>query len=295
MGILNFGSINWDKVYHVDHFPQPGETLAARSVEIGLGGKGLNHAIAIHRAGGKVRHLGAISSGDTEMRRRIEATGISSTDVIGIGGIETGSAQIFVDQTGENCIVLDPGANHQVPDDVVRHAINALEPGGDWLLMQNETNGLELAAQTARSKGIRVAMAAAPFDADAIIPLLPNIDFLAVNEVEFAQLEKAIGGRDALPRDSWLFVSHGSAGAELTVGADKISADAFKVDPVDTTGAGDTAFGALLGRIDLGDSPKEALAYAMAAGALQVTRHGAAEVIPTEAEVRAFLSESNAV
>lgn len=291
MTILNIGSINWDRVFYVSRFPAAGETLTASRVEIGLGGKGLNHSVAIHRSGGRVMHLGAIGRDDSEMRARISALGLPGDSIMEVDGFHTGSALILVDVHGENQIVLDPGANRRIPIDVVTSAIDRLVPGRDWLLMQNETNGLVEASAHARSRNVRVALAAAPFETASIVPVLANLDLLAVNAVEYDQLCREIGDPSALPAGLSLFVTRGSGGAELRADGTTLQAPAPRVRPVDTTGAGDTAFGAFLARLDLGETQAQSLNFAMAAAAIQVTRPGAAVAIPAEAEVLRFMNE----
>lgn len=291
MAILNIGSINWDRVYNVDHFPQPGETLSSLSSSVGLGGKGLNQSIAILRSGGDVRHLGAVGAGDASVRNALAAEGLSLDLVEGIDGCETGSALILVDRTGENLIVLDPGANHRIPERLVREAVEGMARPG-WALFQNETNILASGVRIARKAGLRVAVAAAPFDAAAVLPVLDQIDLLAVNEIEFHQLSEAAGGDANLPEALALLITLGADGAEYRAAGETARVDAFRVEVVDTTGAGDTVLGAFLARFDLGASVEEALRYAMAAGALQVTRPGAAPAIPTVAEVEAFLTQA---
>lgn len=285
MTILNIGSINRDRVFHVHHFPARGETLTASRVKVGLGGKGLNHSVAIHRTGGKVRHLGAIGHNDEEIRSRIAAFGLSLDAIVEVEHHFTGSAQILVDETGENQIVLDPGAKRQIPLDAITSAIDNLVPERDWLLMQNESNGLVAATTRAKFRNIRVALAAAPFEAGRILSVLANLDLLAVNAVEFEQLCQALGGPHALLSELTLFVSRGADGAELRAPGTAYHAPSMRVPPVDTTGAGESAFGAFLARLDLGEVPQQALAFAMVAGGLQVTRPGAAQVIPHEAEI----------
>ncbi len=291
MTILNIGSINWDRVYYVHRFPVAGETLTASRAEVGLGGKGLNHSVAVHRSGGRVIHLGAIGRDDSEMRARIAAFGLATDRIIGIGDVQTGSALIVVDGNGENQIVLDPGANRRIPLESMTAAIDQLVPGRDWLLMQNETNGLAEAAAHAKSRNIRVALAAAPFEAASVLPVLEKLDLLAVNAIEYDQLCRELGGPSALPAALSLFVTRGSQGAELRSKGTTLKAPAPLVAPVDTTGAGDTAFGALLARLDIGEPQEQSLSFAMAAAALQVTRAGAAVAVPEEAEVLSFLRE----
>ncbi|RYG89150.1 ribokinase [Loktanella sp. IMCC34160] len=294
MTILNIGSINRDRVFRVAHFPLPGETLVASAVQVGLGGKGLNHSVAIHRSGGRVRHLGAIGHGDTDMRARISDLGISEDAIVEVEGAETGSALILVDVAGENQIVIDPGANRCIPSHVIEKEIGALRPSADWIFLQNETNGLSEAITLAKAAQIRVALAAAPFEADVVLPLLGDLDLLAVNAIEYAQLCAAIGGADKLPEGLRMFISHGAQGAEFRSPEITCSAPALPVTPVDTTGAGDTAFGAFLARLDLGERPELALRFSMAAGAIQVTRSGAATAIPFEREVKRLLATLSA-
>lgn len=283
MTILNIGSINWDRVYRVEHFPEPGETLSAIGASIGLGGKGLNQSIAIHRAGGRVCHVGAIGKGDTQMREAIAGFGLDTDAIIEIPDCQTGSALITVDGTGENQIILDPGANARLPRDHCQRMIERLAPG-DRVLLQNETNILGEAAELAHGRGVPVVLAAAPFDAERILPLLPWIDLLSVNEIEYAQLRDAGGD---LPSTLSLLVTYGAEGAVYLSPDGRIEAPAHRVRPVDTTGAGDTTLGSFLARLDAGDDPASALRYAMAAAALQVGRRGAATAIPTMDEVYA--------
>ena len=288
MTILNIGSINRDRIYVVDHFPKPGETLAARSAAVGLGGKGLNQSIAIHKAGGSVLHVGAIGEGDTRMRDEIQHFGLDTSGIAEIQGCMTGSALIVVDANGENQIVLDPGANTRLSVDQCLNMIAQMTVG-DSLLLQNETNILEEVCAFAQGRGIRVVVAAAPFDADRILPVLPNIDLLAVNEIEFSQLCDT--GID-LPSEISVLVTKGPQGASFIMPNAAIHRPAFCARTVDTTGAGDTTLGSFLARLDDGCEPETALSYAMAAAALQVGRQGAASAIPNESEVLELLGES---
>ncbi|PYE82371.1 ribokinase [Pseudoroseicyclus aestuarii] len=287
MTVLNIGSINWDRVYSVPRFPQPGETLAATSASVGLGGKGLNQSVAIARSGGQVRHLGAIGAGDEAMLEALRAQGLALEEIAQVTGALTGSATIFVDAEAENLIVLDPGANARIEEAAVAQALTRMAKG-DWALLQNETNMLGRGAALAREAGLRVALAAAPFDAEAVLPLLDRIDLLAVNEIELAQLQEAGG---TLPEGLAVLVTLGAEGAEYRAGGQSIRAAAHRVEAVDTTGAGDTVLGAFLARLDAGEGPEAALRYAMAAGALQVTRPGAAAAIPRQDEVEALLAK----
>ncbi len=284
MTIYNLGSINIDHVYRVPHLPAPGETLTSSDFTSGLGGKGANQSIAVRRAGGDVHHIGAVGpEGDWA----VEGLRAADVDVSAVATLDTptGHAIINVDDDGENAIVLFPGANRAISEAMIEAALDGAGDG-DWLLLQNETNLGVYAAQTARTKGMRVAYSAAPFDADAVAEILPLTDLLAVNEIEAAQLSRTLG-KISVPL---LLVTKGDAGAVLH-GDPETSAPAFKVTPVDTTGAGDTFLGYFMAGLDAGDPAADALRRASAAAAIQVTRHGAAVAIPIAEEVAKFLKD----
>lgn len=287
MAIYNLGSINIDHSYRMDHLPAPGETIAARTLQTGLGGKGANQSIAIARAGGLVRHIGAIGPEGQWTVDRLAADGVDVSHVAR-GEVPTGHAIIAVDDAAENAIILFPGANRQVTADQVGLALRQANPG-DWLLLQNETSAGVDAARRARGRGLKVCYCAAPFDPEAVRDILPFTDLLSVNEVEEAQLRAALpqGALDGID----LLVTYGSRGAAYIAGAAATRVDAFKVAPVDTTGAGDTFLGYALSGIDAGQPLDAALTRASAAAAIQVTRPGAAEAIPMGGEVDTFLAE----
>lgn len=291
MTILNVGSINWDRVLRVPHFPVPGETLQANSVEVGLGGKGLNQTVAIARAGGAVRHVGAVGATDLRVCEALSGLGVEVSKIVGIEGCETGSATILVNGEGENLIVLDPGANRCVPDEVVAQAIGE-SATGDWLLIQNETNQAGDCARLARAHGMGVALSAAPFVAEVVVPLLDRVDLLSVNAVELQQLFEALGGEDRLPERLALLVTRGADGADYIAGGQTLRAAAHRVPVIDTTGAGDVFLGVFLAELDQGRPVAAALSLASAAAAVQVGRKGAVGAIPTRAEAEAVLGAS---
>ncbi len=287
MTVYNLGSVNIDHVYRVPHLPAAGETLSSTAFHRGLGGKGANQSIAVARAGGRVVHIGAIGpeggwTVDILREAGVEVDHIATLDV------PTGHAIINVDDVGENAIVLFAGANRGLTGAMLEAAL-ADAQAGDWLLLQNETNLGHAAALAARAKGMKVAYAAAPFDASAAAEMLPLVDLLAVNDIEAAQLAGALDAElDDLPVAQAL-ITRGSDGAVLRSGRHKDTVAAFRVTPVDTTGAGDTFLGYFLAALDAGWSAKDALTQAAAAAAIQVTREGAAAAIPSADEVLAFL------
>ena len=284
MTIWNLGSINVDHVYSVENFVAPGETLTAQAYDWGLGGKGLNQSVAALRSGGDVQHLGAIGAGDAATAGALADLGLSARWTVPGA---TGHAIIQVNAAGENCIVLAPGANRALEASAVEAALKEAQ-ADDWLLLQNETNAGPQAVAAAKAHGLKVCYAAAPFEPAAVAALIDQVDLISVNEVELSQLEAAmdVRGVDRL-------VTLGAKGAyyEDAQGT-RTTVSAFHVTPVDTTGAGDTFLGAFLAKLDEGVGLSSCLRWASAAGALQVTRMGAAPVIPEAEEIELFLSEA---
>jgi len=288
MAIWNLGSINIDIVYSVPHIPAPGETLSSTGRQEFLGGKGTNMSVAAARAAGQVRHIGAVGQDGRWTVERLLEYGVDTRN-IAVLDTETAQAIIMVDPEGENAIVLQPGANAEIPQ-VTLQAAMAETDTGDWLVIQNETNLQRTAAEMGKKLGLQVAYAAAPFDAVRVQAVLPYLDFLILNAVEAGQLQNATGQApgDLPVRD--VIVTRGSEGADWYGTSGKEHFPAIPVNPVDTTGAGDTFTGYVLAGLDRGMPMGQAIAQATKAGALMVTRHGTADVIPDLSEVQAFQS-----
>jgi ribokinase len=198
----------------------------------------------------------------------------------------TGHANICVDANGENSIVLFGGANQVLSEQMIGAALTEASPG-DILLMQNETSGQVYAAETAKTLGLHVTYAAAPFDARAVAAIMDQIDVLVLNAVEADQLRADTGHAlsDLPVRD--IVVTLGAEGCKWVSNTAKSETlyPAYPVDPVDTTGAGDTFTGYLVAALDRGMNMADAIDLASKAGALMVTRHGTADVIPDLKEI----------
>ncbi|MEO0622409.1 MAG: PfkB family carbohydrate kinase [Pseudomonadota bacterium] len=287
MTVHVLGSVNIDHVYRVDHAPGPGETLADDGYAFGLGGKGANQALAAAAAGSAVRFVGAIGAEGAWTRDRLSVGGVGVEHLAEVPEA-TGHAIIFVEPSGENRIVIHGGANQAIPEGLIAAALGQARPG-DWWLAQNETSRVAEGFAAARAAGLRTAYAAAPFDPSATEAVLDGLDLLALNEGEAAALERHLGlGLGDLPVGQVL-LTLGARGARLITKGEALDIPAFPVEPVDTTGAGDCFLGYALAGLDLGLPPAEAMRRAAAAAALQVTRPGAADAVPTAAEVDAFL------
>ncbi|TVS03201.1 MAG: ribokinase [Rhodobacteraceae bacterium] len=290
MAVWCFGSINIDHFYMLERLPAPGETLAAQSYRVELGGKGANQSVAAARAGAAVRHLGAVGADGAKALFELEASGVECHAVQRLEGA-TGHAVIMVDQAGENSIIIHAGANREMTLAPVLEALSDSETG-DVLLVQNETAHQAEVAEGAMAKGMKVIYSAAPFDMEAVRAVLPFLSLLVMNKVEAAQLQAAIGlGLDEIPVET-LVITRGSEGASwLTRGQPEIHVPAQPVDVMDTTGAGDCFTGALAAALDAGSAPEEAMRFASAAAALQVGCVGTAGAMPRRAEILALIDE----
>lgn len=290
MTVWNLGSINEDRFYRLPRLPEPGETLTATGFSVGLGGKGANQSVAVAKAGSTARHIGRIGPEGDWAREKLAAFGIDVTHVAQ-GVTPTGHANVHVDDAGENMIVVYPGANRAIEVQQIEAAL-ADARSGDYLLLQNETNLAGDAARIAREKGLFVIYSAAPFEAGAVQAVLPFADMLVLNEVEAAQLSAEIGiAADDMPV-AWLLVTKGASGAVLKdLGKDEVhGSEAFRVTPVDTTGAGDCFIGYVVAGLEQGLGPTEAMRLGAGAAAIHVTRPGTSDAIPDRAEVDAFLA-----
>ena len=286
MTIYNLGSINIDMVYQVPHLPAPGETLAAKSYSQGLGGKGANMSVAAARAGARTRHIGAVGTDGRWAVERLLEYGVDVGHITEVSEV-TGHAIISVDDSAENSIVLWPGANYRLEVDQIGAALAEADTG-DTLLMQNETTGQLVAAQIAKDLGFNIVYAAAPFEADEVKMLLPYIDLLFLNEIEAGQLETAIGKPiNALDVEN-VIVTLGADGCRWYSNSAGLENDfdAIKVEPIDTTGAGDTFTGYVVAGLDRGMPMAQAIKLATQASALMVTRLGTADVIPDLKDVQ---------
>ena len=288
--IINFGSINIDHVYQVDHMPKPGETLFSRGYDKFLGGKGMNQSIAVAQARGKLIHVGAVGTDGQWALDEIRGLGVSLDHIITLSDKPTGHAIISIDRKGENQIVIEGGANQSFTSSMIENSLKN-NSGNGWVLLQNETNLAREIVQAAKEYKIPVAYAAAPFDAETVLSLISKIDLLVVNQGEAEALSRTLGvPLEEIPV-SQLLVTLGEDGARFYKNNERFDQKAFQVEAKDTTGAGDTFLGSFLAMHDMGCTLAEALEYAAAASAIQVTRHGAATAIPSREEVTSFLHE----
>ncbi len=296
MTIYNFGSINLDHLYQLDHFVRPGETMASESYQCLLGGKGANQSVALAQAGGGVKHVGAIHSVDTMILNQLEEFKVD-VSLIETLDTPTGHAIIQLTKAAENSIILYPGANHCLSKARVDEILSAAQQG-DWVLLQNETNLVDYIIESAHGKGLKVAFNPAPMDAELTKAVLPFVHLLIVNEVEAMDLvgvDTIDAAAQLLPErypELAVLMTLGKDGVRYFDGDENLHVPAFRVDAVDTTAAGDTFIGYTLSAILSGTPIAEAMRRGCAASAICVTRLGAMAAIPSQHEVEQFLLEN---
>lgn len=295
MIVYNFGSINIDHVYRVPHFVRPGETMTSNAYQQVLGGKGANQSIALGRAGCHVKHVGAISANDTSLLSTLNTSGVD-TSLVNLGDVPTGHAIIQVNDDAENAIVLFAGANHQISAQQINDVLSQANTE-DWVLIQNETNNIDLIIERAKHYGLSVAFNPAPMDASVVKPLIEKVDLLVVNEVEAMDLFNTDSITTAQQQLHEQFpalkviLTLGRQGVKHIYQGETVEVAAFTVDAVDTTAAGDTFIGYCLAGLQSSLPIEQVLRQACAASAICVTKPGASTAIPTISQVTAFMEQ----
>lgn len=295
MPILNFGSLNIDHVYRVDTFVLPGETKHTKSYTIHSGGKGLNQSIAAARAGSLVFHAGVAGRDGGFLVEMLQAAGVD-TSLMQTSAEVSGHAIIQVADSGQNCILLYGGTNQMLTEAYVDRTLDAFGSDG-FVLLQNETNLVGKIIEKAAAMGLKVALNAAPYSEDVNAYPIDQLDWLIVNEVEGAGIIGGAVDENLLQRlaerypKAGILLTLGSRGAQCVQNGHYASIGGCKVQAVDTTAAGDTFSGYFLFGVMQSLSLAETLRLATVASALCVQRPGAANSIPTRAEVEQVLAE----
>ena len=293
MRVLNFGSLNMDYTFKVDHFVQAGETMSARSMRINAGGKGLNQSVALAKAGAETYHAGCVGEGGQMLVDLLQEAGVDTTHIMPVDEPQ-GNAIIQVNTHGQNCIIIYGGSNRCVTKEQVASTFENFGEG-DYLLLQNEINCLTEIVDAAAERGMVICLNPSPYDDRLNGVDLSKVSLLIVNEVEAAGIA---GVSD--PESVWevlharypemaLVETLGELGSVAFSGDIRVDQAAFTCEAVDTTGAGDTFTGYLIARMMGGCSLEEGMAWASVASGIAVTRPGAAASIPTSDEVEAML------
>lgn len=294
MKVLNFGSLNIDYVYRVDHFVRAGETLSSHSRELFCGGKGLNQSVAFSRAGAQTYHAGCIGKEGAFLLDMLTQSEVNTDFVRVSEDTPSGHAIIQVTDAGENCILLYGGANQTVDKEFITSVISHFGKG-DLLMLQNEINNLPFIISEAKKAGMTVALNPSPFDEKINELDLSMIDWLIVNETEGKGITAKETEEDiicalleAYP-DMHIILTLGGDGAVYADSKVRARHGIFPASVVDTTAAGDTFTGYFFTHILRGDEPSYALRVASAASSIAVSRKGAAPSIPNADEVEDLL------
>ncbi len=295
MKILCFGSCNIDYVYAVNHIVTPGETIAASAVQSHPGGKGLNQAVALARAGADVSFAGCIGDDGEHLVRFMADSGVNTSYVRHVED-KTGQAFIQVTPSAENSIIIYHGANYHVTADYIDRTLLSFAPG-DFIILQNEISSFDYLLDQAVARGLHIVLNPSPFDEKMASVDLNKISYLLLNEVEAAGYAQTPNTDDFI---AYMRRHYPALRVVLTLGSrgciyfdhDTMHIHpAFSVKAVDTTAAGDTFTGYFVAEICRGKPVEKAIASACAASAIAVSRRGAASSIPYATEVKAELPQ----
>lgn len=282
-----------------ERLPVPGETIIGRQFLMASGGKGANQAVAAARLGADVTLIARVGNdvfGQNALTG-FRTEGISTEWITQDASTPSGVALILVDSTGENVIVVAPGANAQLRPEHVRQAQAAIQTASVLLLqLEVPVDTMLEAARTAHASGVRVILNPAPAQA---LPeeLVRLADVITPNQTEAAILAGAQGEDKPPEALAQRLLAMGAGAVAMTLGAEgallvtKEGAERVaspKVKAVDATAAGDAFNGALAVGLAEGLTLKEAAAFAVKAAAISVTRAGAQPSLPTRTEVLAF-------
>ena len=292
--IVVMGSVNADLVSFTKRFPKVGETVSGKDFAMFQGGKGANQAVGVSKLGEEVNFFGLVGNdtfGDF-LLKSLKDAGVNTSFVKRVEA-KSGIASIWVNEEGENSIILSAGANAHLDEEMVSSSGKIFEKA-DYLLLQLETplSGIVKASEIAKARGTKVILDPAPA-MKLSAELLKNIDYITPNEVEISLISE---GENLIEQIKWLesqgpkvLVKAGSNGAYILKAGKMKKFDAFKVKAVDTTGAGDCFNAAFAVSLSRGADIEEACRFAMAAAAISVTRKGAATSFPSQEEVEKFL------
>lgn len=293
MKILNFGSLNIDYTYSLEHIVQPGETITSRSLEVFPGGKGLNQSIALARAGADVYHAGLIGSDGRFLRDICRESGVK-TEYIRETEKRTGNAIIQVSEEGQNCIILYPGANREQTEAYIDEVLKGFS-AGDILLLQNEINLLHYLISEGAKKGMKIALNPSPFDEKITTCDLSKVSLFLINEVEGEQITGEKDPEQILQKMEMLYpgaetvLTLSDKGSVYGNGTERIRQETVRVKAVDTTAAGDTFTGYYLASVMEGKTKAQAMKEAACAAALAVSKKGASSSVPWRRDVERIL------
>jgi ribokinase len=283
------GSLNIDFTFRLPRFPRPGETLTAAGMEVHLGGKGANQAVAAARAGAEVSLIGCVGADEHGRlyREHLQKEGIQTETLFSVDS-PTGCAFISVDGCGDNAIVVHPGANALLSIEHIDRCAAVLTDA-DALLLQLECPlpVVAHAAALAKAAGVRVLLNPSPFAREAV-SALRGADFWILNASEFAELQETAFPAGPAGHASLLaalacralVVTHGGGPTVLITGEQQVSLPPPQVTPLDSVGAGDAFTGAFATFLCESQPLDACVRLANIAGALATLKPGAQPSLP---------------
>jgi len=290
MKVINFGSLNFDHFYAVEHFVRPGETITSENYQLFCGGKGLNQSIALAHAGAKVFHAGKVGRDGKSLIACLKTAGVSTSNITVAESEPSGHAIIQVDKTGQNSIILHGGANQAIRKEDVKRVLDHCQ-SGDFILLQNEISSISEIIDLAKKQGLTIFLNPAPMDNKVLDYPLAKVDYFIINKIEGvgltgeAEPEAIIESMlKRFPRSATI-LTLGENGVVYADYQTKISVAAEKVTPIDTTAAGDTFIGYFIAQKVKLRTVENCLRIASRAAGICVTRRGAADSIPLMKEV----------
>lgn len=304
--VVIVGSLNMDLVTRAPRLPRAGETLAGQSFVTVPGGKGANQAVAAARLGASVAMVGCVGDDayGEQLRTALLAEGIDCQAVTPVSGESTGVALIVVDDSSQNAIVIVAGGNGHVTASVV-DSFDALLSGAEVIICQLEVplDTVGHVLKRGHELGKTVILNPAPASGPLPAEWFAWIDYLIPNESEATALTglpvdstaSADAAASALLKAgvSKVIVTLGEQGALFASASRSEHFPAPKVQPVDTTAAGDTFVGGFAAALADSKSESDAIRFGQVAAALSVTRSGAQPSIPTFAEVQASAAQGH--
>jgi ribokinase len=289
--ITVIGSINMDLVTSTNIIPKVGETVLGKSFHSIPGGKGANQAVAAARLGADVTMIGCVGEDafGQELKQHLKNQGINIDNVEPVTETSTGIASITLSE-GDNSIIVVPGANYHVTPELVQK-FEPIIAVSDVLLLQLEIplESVEKAVKIANKHQVTVILNPAPIQ-PLSKELLLKVNYITPNEHEQETLLISTEWTDQERKQiiEKCIVTRGSKGVSILKG-EELQIPSFKVNVVDTTGAGDSFNGALAYSLSEGYELEKACRFSNAVAALSVTKFGAQGGMPSKQEVEAFL------
>lgn len=290
MKVINFGSLNIDYVYKLNHIVKPGETISSMKMRKHAGGKGLNQSLAIARAGGEVVHAGFYGIGGEFLFEILKKDGVDVSYLEKKDELN-GHAIIQVEKTGENAIVLYEGTNGKINKKYIDKVLDNVV-GNEYILFQNEISEISYAMREAKKKGCSIVLNPAPMNQKVFEYPMELVDILIVNKTEGQMLagkekEEQILDYFVLkyPKTK-VILTLGDKGAWFMKGIKRFHVKAKKIKRIiDTTAAGDTFIGYYLTFLGKGYNDKQALEIAAKASSICIGIEGASSSIPRYTKV----------